>query len=197
MIGPVPLTVLLVAGSGFAGLTAAALAGTLPVEAQVRHALLGWATPLMLEVLEVVNLAGDWRVILPGSLLLFAIFPQARARWWVWLTLIIATPLAESAAKYLVARPRPEDLSLGFPSGHVTAAAAFFSALCYMAGALPSRRARLAVRTGAALIVVMVALARVLLRAHWPTDALGGAALGLALASAAALAAQAPAGEER
>ena len=56
---------------------------------------------------------------------------------------------------------------------------------------------RLAVRIGAVLIVVLVALARVLLRAHWPLDTLAGAALGLALASAAAWAAQVPAGEER
>jgi membrane-associated phospholipid phosphatase len=56
---------------------------------------------------------------------------------------------------------------------------------------------RLAVRVGAVLIVLLVALARIVLRAHWPLDALGGAVLGLALASAAAWAAQVPAGEER
>jgi membrane-associated phospholipid phosphatase len=53
------------------------------------------------------------------------------------------------------------------------------------------------VRTIAVLVVLLVALARVVLRAHWPLDAVGGAALGLALASAAAWAAQVPAGEER
>ena len=36
-------------------------------------------------------------------------------------------------------------------------------------------------------MIVLVAVARVILRAHWPSDALGGIALGLALASAAAL----------
>jgi membrane-associated phospholipid phosphatase len=35
-------------------------------------------------------------------------------------------------------------------------------------------------------MIVLVALARVVLRAHWPSDSLGGIALGLALASAAA-----------
>jgi len=192
-----PLTLLLLAGSGFVGLVTAVLVGTLPAETEMRHALLDWASPTVVAVLNVVNLAGDWRLILPASLVLFAIFPQARARWWVWLGLMIATPLAEGAVKYLVGRTRPEDLSLGFPSGHVTAAAAFFGAIGYLAAGLPSRRVRLAVRTSAVLIVVMVAVARVLLRAHWPSDALGGAALGLALASAAALVAQVPAGEER
>ena len=55
-----------------------------------------------------------------------------------------------------------------------------------MAGALrPS--ARTSVRTLAGLAIVLVALSRVMLRAHWPSDVLGGIALGLALASAAAL----------
>jgi len=43
------------------------------------------------------------------------------------------------------------------------------------------------VRAAALVIIVLVAAARVMLRAHWPTDALGGIALGLTLASAAAL----------
>jgi membrane-associated phospholipid phosphatase len=52
---------------------------------------------------------------------------------------------------------------------------------------------------GAGLLAgLLVALARVILGAHWPSDALGGLALGLALASGAALlAAQPAAGDER
>jgi membrane-associated phospholipid phosphatase len=192
-----PLTLLLLTSSGFAALVVALLVGALPDEGEVRQVLLGWASPPVVAVLDVANFAGDWRLIIPASLVLFLMFPHARARWGVWLGLMIATPMAETAAKYLVGRARPEDLSLGFPSGHVTAAAAFFGAIGYLAAALPSCGARLAVRTGAALIVLLVALARVLLRAHWPSDALGGAALGLALASAAALVAQAPPGEDR
>jgi membrane-associated phospholipid phosphatase len=40
--------------------------------------------------------------------------------------------------------------------------------------------------------IVLVGMARVILRAHWPSDALGGIALGLALAAAAALIASRP-----
>jgi undecaprenyl-diphosphatase len=189
--------VLLLAGAGFAALVVAVLVGSLDIEADVRQALLGWTSPAIVDVLPVVNLAGDWRLIVPGALALFVAFPRARERWRAWVGLIVATPLAETLVKHGVGRARPEDLSLGFPSGHVTAAAAFFGALSYLVAGLPSRGVRLAVRIGAVLIVVLVALARVLLRAHWPLDTLAGAALGLALASAAAWAAQVPAGEER
>jgi membrane-associated phospholipid phosphatase len=44
----------------------------------------------------------------------------------------------------------------------------------------------------AIVMILLVGLARVLLRAHWPSDVLGGIALGLALASIASLIASRP-----
>jgi membrane-associated phospholipid phosphatase len=41
-------------------------------------------------------------------------------------------------------------------------------------------------------MILLVGLARVLLRAHWPSDVLGGIALGLVLASIASLIASRP-----
>jgi membrane-associated phospholipid phosphatase len=99
---------------------------------------------------------------------------------------MVAAPIAEGLLKILIGRPRPEELSMGFPSGHATAAAAYFGALFYLAETLPPL-ARALVRTGAVLTVVLVAVARVVLRAHWPVDTLAGIGLGLALASIAAM----------
>jgi membrane-associated phospholipid phosphatase len=61
----------------------------------------------------------------------------------------------------------------------------------YLAGSLRPP-ARTWVRALAGLAIVLVALSRVMLRAHWPSDVMGGVALGLALASAAALLARPP-----
>ena len=41
-------------------------------------------------------------------------------------------------------------------------------------------------------MIVLVGMARVILRAHWPSDVLAGIALGLALAAAAGLLASRP-----
>jgi membrane-associated phospholipid phosphatase len=41
------------------------------------------------------------------------------------------------------------------------------------------------VRIIAIAMIVLVGVARIMLRAHWPSDVVGGFALGLALASAA------------
>jgi len=56
----------------------------------------------------------------------------------------------------------------------------------YLAEPLPPPARRL-VRATAITVIVLVAVARVMLRAHWPSDALAGIALGTAFASAATL----------
>jgi membrane-associated phospholipid phosphatase len=43
------------------------------------------------------------------------------------------------------------------------------------------------VRASSLALIVLVALARIILRAHWPVDTLAGIALGLSLASLATL----------
>ena len=160
--------------------------GTLPGEAAARDALLALAAPPVVAIFRVINYAGSWRLLLPATLLLILAFPLARKRWWVWVGMMLAAPAAEGLLKITVARARPEDVSMGFPSGHATAAAAFFGTVIYLAASLPTAT-RTLVRVGAALVIVLVALARIVLRAHWPGDALAGIALGLAFASAAAV----------
>ncbi len=182
-----PRGVLVVTLSAFVVLALMALlVETLGVDALVRDSLLAGASPGTIAVMRGINRAGDWRFLLPGTLLLFVVFSHARRTWWVWVALMVAAPLAETLLKAGVARPRPEAMSYGFPSGHATAAAAYFGALLFLSESLRPR-VRMTVRALAVLMIALVAVARVMLRAHWPSDVLGGIALGLALASAAAL----------
>jgi undecaprenyl-diphosphatase len=186
---------LAVAAACFVAVTAAvATLGVFPPDDTVREAVLSLATPAVVDVMRVANAAGDWRLLLPGTLALFVVFRRARERWWVWAALMAAAPIMEWTVKQLVGRPRPENTSLGFPSGHATAAAAFFGAVILLAEALPPRACAW-VRGLAVAAIVLVGLARVVLRAHWPSDVVAGIALGLALAAGAGLlAARATAG---
>jgi len=160
--------------------------GAPPADAALRTALLTFASPPLISVLRVINRAGDWRVLAPATLLLVLAFARTRRQWWLWCGLMATAPLTEGLLKVIIRRPRPESAAFAFPSGHATAAAAFFGAVIYLAGTLPAR-ARGAVRIVAVLGIVLVGLARVMLRAHWPSDVLAGIALGLALASLAAI----------
>jgi membrane-associated phospholipid phosphatase len=182
-----PRGVLIVASACFVAMaTAVVLWGASPVDTFIRESLLNIAGPTVVSVFRVFNLGGDWRGLVPGTLLLFVVFPRARERWWLWIALMLTAPLMEWSLKQVFMRPRPEHLSFSFPSGHSTAAAAFFGAVMYLCGSLPPRR-RDIVRVLAGVMIVLVGLARVILRAHWPSDVVGGFALGLALASIASL----------
>lgn len=182
-----PRVALLVSGACFLTLAlAVAVLGTPPGDAVLRDALLAFATPPIVAAMRAINWAGSWRLLLPATLLLLVAFPRARARWYLWIGLMIAAPATEGLLKVVIGRQRPEDASMGFPSGHATAAAAFFGAVIYLSGPFPSPARRL-VRAAALAVIVLVAVARVILRAHWPSDALAGIALGTAFASAAAL----------
>jgi membrane-associated phospholipid phosphatase len=190
-----PRSIIAVAGACFAAIAVTiALWGAFPADAFIRNWLLNVAGPKVISVFRVLNIAGDWRGLVPGTLLLFVVFPRARPRWWLWAALMIVAPITEWTLKQVFMRPRPESLSFSFPSGHSTAAAAYFGAVIYLCGSLPPRWRNL-VRVWAALMIVLVGLARVILRAHWPSDVMAGFALGLALASiASVLAAREPDG---
>jgi undecaprenyl-diphosphatase len=183
-----PRGMLLLMVGFFTALTLSVLLGGIvhTADAAARDALLGLATPPVVRVMRVITQLGAVTFLAPAMLALFVVFPEARARWWVWIALMLCAGIAEQTLKVSIARPRPFAASFGFPSGHATASAAFFGAVIYLAGALRPA-ARVALRIAAPVAIVLVGLSRVMLRAHWPSDVLGGIALGLALASAAAL----------
>jgi undecaprenyl-diphosphatase len=179
--------VLTVAGACFTAIAVfIVLWEAFPADAYIRDSLLNVAGPTVVAIFRVINVMGDWRGLVPGTLLLFVLFPRARERWWLWAGLMLSAPLVEWSLKQVFMRPRPESAAFSFPSGHSTAAAAFFGAVIYLCGSLPPRW-RDTVRVLAGVMIVLVGLARVILRAHWPSDVVAGFALGLALASVASL----------
>jgi undecaprenyl-diphosphatase len=130
---------------------------------------------------------GKWMVLAPAMLALFAWAPTARRHWWLWCLLMPAGGAVEQLFKLLVGRPRPRGVNMGFPSGHVTAAATFAVLLFYvLSRERVSPRLRLALGALAVGLVVAVGFARVLLNAHWPSDVLGGVLLGGGCAAAGA-----------
>ena len=110
---------------------------------------------------------------------------DASRAWWSIGTVLAAWGLS-NVAKELVQRARPvldEPLShaagYSFPSGHATNTAAMLTALVVLLWpVLRSRGARIAAVSGAALLVVLTAVDRVLLGAHYPSDVVAGILFG-------------------
>jgi phosphodiesterase/alkaline phosphatase D-like protein/membrane-associated phospholipid phosphatase len=99
---------------------------------------------------------------------------------------ILAAIVLHVTLRAIVERPRPdatEMLTSSFPSGHVLQAAVLAGLLPLAVVAITGRR-RLGFPLGAVLVVVAIAGAihRVHVGAHWPSDAVGSALLGLAIA---------------
>jgi membrane-associated phospholipid phosphatase len=172
----------------FLGLSVAAFAtGLLPGDLALRREIVEQDAGLTQHFARAVNQAGTWRVLLPATLLLLALSRAARRHWWLWCAIMVASSLIEHGFKFMVGRPRPSGFSLGFPSGHSTAAATFAVVLVYI---VTRERLTPAQRHGiqalAVVLMVLVGWARVVLHAHWPTDVLGGFLLGAGCAAAGA-----------
>jgi membrane-associated phospholipid phosphatase len=115
----------------------------------------------------------------------------ARRRYWTilagWLTAFIGGEIIQRVLKYEVGRTRPEngtqylhEASYSFPSGHSMGSAIAFSMAAYVLLLFwrgPRRWRRFVVFIAAALIIA-VAVSRVYLGVHYPSDVVGGVAAG-------------------
>lgn len=112
------------------------------------------------------------------------------ARRWPLAVVIVVARLGElgieTLTKVLVARPRPVfahpiaiAAGTAFPSGHAAGSAV----LCGTLALLAARRYRAAAAWAGGVFCVAVAVARVVLGVHYPSDVVAGLALGLACAS--------------
>ena len=161
--------------------------GLLPGDSTLYEEVMTHRTPAVLEFFSWANVFGSWKGLLPAALVLFAISPEARKRWWLIVLVLLGAPVFEQAAKYLVGRTRPRGSAMGFPSGHMTGAAAFAVIAIYFAVKEPWNRVRrLGLTAAVVVMMVLVGLARVVLHAHWPSDVLGGLLLGSSCAAAGA-----------
>ena len=172
----------------FVGLGVAVYAtGILPGDLLVRQFLLGSDGGMVRKLARWANYGGRVHVLLPAAVLLFVMSSVARCHWRVWCAVMIGSSLIQHAVKFMVGRSRPSGSSLGFPSGHTTAATTFAVVLIYIASRERiSRRQRWIVDALAICLMLAVGWARIMRHAHWPSDVLGGFLLGIGCAAAAA-----------
>ncbi|HWR81179.1 MAG TPA: bifunctional DedA family/phosphatase PAP2 family protein [Pseudomonas sp.] len=127
---------------------------------------------------------GDRSVqMLAGALLVLMLwlFGQRRTALFAASSLLV-TALVASLLKLFFQRPRPDVLieplaSFSLPSGHSSAAFAFFLLLGVLAGRGQPPRWRVTWLLLAAMPAAAVAASRVYLGVHWPTDILAGGLL--------------------
>ncbi len=199
------LAVLAAAGWAFGSLLQDVLGGDdatrvdLPVVRYLAEHRTAWLTTTMRDV----TWLGSTVVLVP---LIVTVGLAARHRTRSWATMAqLALSLGGAIALYdlikpLVGRPRPHVGQLvstatgyAFPSGHATQTAAVAVTLAALGAVLTGSWPRkVTIWSAAALGCLIVGFSRVYLGVHWPTDVLGGYALGALWAALCALAVRRP-----
>jgi undecaprenyl-diphosphatase len=138
-----------------------------------------------------VTRLGDFRTLLFASSLLTILLLVAR-QWRQAIfagSTLLCTALANTGTKWFFARVRPEILtdpltSYSMPSGHSSGSFALFLTLAVLAGRGQPPRMRLIWLLLGCLPALSIAMSRVYLGAHWPTDVLAGAMLAACISAA-------------
>ncbi|SDO00970.1 bifunctional DedA family/phosphatase PAP2 family protein [Pseudomonas jinjuensis] len=143
-----------------------------------------WANQLMVAVTRI----GDLRTQLAAGVLLavlLLILRQWRHAAFA-AACMLGTALLNDPLKKLFGRARPEVIAdplaaFSMPSGHSSASFAFFLVLGLLASREKSPRVRLTWLLLALIPAASIALSRVYLGAHWPSDIIAGALLAAAV----------------
>jgi undecaprenyl-diphosphatase len=135
-----------------------------------------------------VTALGSFALVVLHSLIAFALLVSTRDQRGAWqlVSASIGAWLLTQLAKFIIQRPRPtaipalaEAAGFSYPSGHAFTATAMYVTIAILAGRhlrLPRQRAVLGVST--AIVIAAIALSRVYLGVHYPTDIIGGVLLG-------------------
>jgi undecaprenyl-diphosphatase len=163
--------------------------------------LVGHRRPVLNQIeIAVTNLGGT--IVLVASVSLVAAYTAVRLRSWYPVVLAVVglggSQALVTIIKISIARPRPNPPAqlvsasgFSFPSGHSASSLVGFALLAWLTCMLTADRAIWAtVWTAAAMGTVAVGVSRIYLGVHYPTDVIGGWALGLTWLAVVAVAAR-------
>lgn len=143
-------------------------------------------SPVLVAFAHALSFAGSGYVIVPLAVVVCVIFYRRGRRvdaYAVALSAFGAIALS-SVVKIIVDRSRPPVhhleavSSASFPSGHATQSTAFYLAVLMALVTGKPARVRAAAAIGAAVLIIAIAISRVYLGVHYPTDVVAGMVLG-------------------
>jgi undecaprenyl-diphosphatase len=160
------------------------------------RALADFRSPLLNRVMMDITSLGSATVvsILTAIAAVLLIYISHNPRGAIQLAMAASgAELSVEVIKRILRRPRPEVIErlvdvagFSYPSGHTAAVTAFFLTLAVIIGRSLGRRGRIAVHITFGVVIGLVALSRVYLGVHYPSDVVSGASVG-AVWSAATL----------
>jgi undecaprenyl-diphosphatase len=156
---------------------------TIAFDTTLRNHIHAWAIGSFTETAQVLSLVGSARFWVPGLVVALAalwICGQRKTAWGLALVMIGAV-LLDNGLKAAFHRVRPEPFfgttpdTFSFPSGHAIFGLCFYGALAAILTSQKRRPApRLAIWSGALILVLAIGMSRIYLGVHYPTDVLAG-----------------------
>jgi undecaprenyl-diphosphatase len=147
-------------------------------------------TPSFTHFMLFMTTLGKWQVIFLGTFAAIIIFFM-RQRWYNLTILFMSVGIGELFVwiiKNLIERPRPAlvnaltpEAGFSFPSGHAFVAFSFYGLIAYfLFHAVRKVWVKIGILCGAALVILLIAVSRVYLGVHWPSDVFASMFSGIA-----------------
>jgi undecaprenyl-diphosphatase len=166
------------------------LGATRATDRRVLEAVGPWRTPAVTHVMLQLSRFGNWQWELPlalGIVVILLIRGHPKSAWR-YLAICVSGEAVYALVKLMFHRPRPTIIPhLGeagwysYPSGHSTLAPIIWGlGLALVAQMLDAHLTNLALWTLAFILSCSIALSRIYLGVHYPSDVLGGLCLGIA-----------------
>lgn len=156
------------------------------LDATLHEGLQRWRTQSGDSLMVAISELGDTAVVLPLTVAVLAwlwLHHQPQAALY-WLIAVAGATVLNTLGKGLLHRQRPRDLfysgwsAFSFPSGHSTVNVVVYGFLARLAAHSVHPAWGIPAAMAAIGLTLLIAFSRLYLGAHWPTDVLGGLALG-------------------
>lgn len=153
-----------------------------PIDLPLIHFIQSFENPFLTKLFTTFTAIGSWYWITPLTCLLFVYWftkrEKRRAGFSVFV--VVGTVLLTSGFKKIIERPRPEIHRLmeiggySFPSGHTMMAVSLYGALVITCWQRTSNRGRTFLLLLAGSMISGIAISRIYVGVHYPTDIVGG-----------------------
>lgn len=152
------------------------------------HLLQSFHTPILTSFFSGITALGEGKFILAIALTLslyLLIFKRSRTGWYFLLIAFLSAGSVEFF-KILLHNPRPTGLTLidhgfSFPSGHTLLSTTILGFLAFTVAHQYKRAWYWMPYTATAIVLLLVAISRLFLGAHWLTDVVGSVLLGASI----------------